>query len=427
MNTLRPVDPGYDPGYPRRLTAPELQALLRRNLLERFSGATILGGALLAGSWPPLAQEPATRPGTRPAPLLRPPRMTQPAFARELDALVAEVLAQSKGEFGGFWEANSAIVLHRPLPSNPPVKCPRIRISFGNSHVGIFDVEAAKQATRRLFAHYGITLAEDARVAGAGYEFVADGYDAERRIGFKIRVPAGPGVVPGKVQPAEPDERALEDAELPAVEQAVAKGALRMFVVDGSAYPNMDNDLYTPMEYYLSSVVDYLKWVHGDQRIDAGTVLGRLPGWARSQFERTSALLPGGALEDEEDLGHWRLRSARADRSDRWCEAGGSCLRLELAPGGEARYVVPDDVALVLDGARRVLSFKLHVDGGDPTSVQVTGLGERDAELPLVVHGEGVRQTLVAKDESSKPRVLALRLRSTRTTPVTVYLRDLRW
>jgi hypothetical protein len=422
MNTLRPVDPGYDPGYPRRLGEAELRALLRRSLLERFSGATILSGALLAGCLPQvLAQEPASRPQAGRLP--RPPRMAEPAFAKELQALVAELMGSSKG---GFWDAHSAIALARPLPSNPPVKCPRIRISFGNSYVGIFDVEAAKQATRKLFAHYGVPLQEDVRVTGTGFEFVADGYDPERKVGFKIRVPAAAQLGRGKVAPAEPAERALEDQELQAVDRAVAKGELELFVVDGTAYPNMDNDLYTPMQYYLSSVVDYLNWVHGEEHIDAATVFGRLPGWVRGEQEPAPSFLPGGAFTEERDLKHWTLTKGHAGRSDRWCEPGGSCLRVELAPGGEARYVVPAGLAVELGPERRMVSFKLHVDGGDSSLVQATGLGARGEELELRLHPQGVRQMLFPPEER-KVRLYALRLRSQSKAPVTFYLRDLSW
>ena len=36
----------------------------------------------------------------------------------------------------------------------------------------------------------------------------------------------------------------------------------------------MDGDLYTPTQYYLASVIDYLNWVHGDREIDHSRILG---------------------------------------------------------------------------------------------------------------------------------------------------------
>ena len=64
-----------------------------------------------------------------------------------------------------------------------------IRISFGNSYVGIFDTEAAKAAAAKLFQQYGIELKKDVPIKVDGYEFTADGYDEKLRIGFELVVP----------------------------------------------------------------------------------------------------------------------------------------------------------------------------------------------------------------------------------------------
>ena len=97
------------------------------------------------------------------------------------------------------------------LKTNPPVRYPQIPISFGNSYVGIFDAEKAKQATHRLFAAYGITLQKDVPMKGAGYEFVADGYHPMLNVGFKIVIPEGPVGLNGKALPKQAEEFKLDD------------------------------------------------------------------------------------------------------------------------------------------------------------------------------------------------------------------------
>jgi hypothetical protein len=192
-----------------------------------------------------------------------------------VDQIVREVLGDKRGG----WNDSTRLVSKAELSSNPAVKYPRIPVMFGNSYVGLFDTEAAREATRRLFAEYGLELEPGVRLKGEGFDFVADGYDEEKKVGFKLVEGDGARIrfADQKVVKAPP-KQTLEDVELPALDKAVQAGEVRVFVAQAGGVPNMDNDLYTPMQYYLASVVDYLNWVHGDRQIDPARVLGDVPG-----------------------------------------------------------------------------------------------------------------------------------------------------
>lgn len=201
-----------------------------------------------------------------------------------VDAIIKEVLGNSKKTF--WYDKAMLAPLEQKegrrypdgkpgLASNPPIKFPVIPINYGNSCVGILDTEAAKTATARLFEAYGIELKKDVPIKGEGYEFVPDGYNEKYRIGFKLMLPVGRDWDGPQVFKDEPPERKLDDQEMDSLDRDVKKGKLNVFVVKAGIYPNMDGDLYTPMEFYLASVVDYLNWVHGDKEIDRTKVLGR--------------------------------------------------------------------------------------------------------------------------------------------------------
>jgi hypothetical protein len=271
MSELRPVRADYDPGYPRQLTPEEIEKLLRPGLFHRFGAETLAAGAVLAGAW--LGQA-APLPEKSELPKAGLSTRKDKEFRDKVQKIAAEIL----GDKVGFWNPQSSIDLQPALPSNPLIKYPHIPISFGNSYVGIFDTEKAREATRKMFAQWGIELQKDVPIKGPGYEFVPDGYNKDLRIGFKIVLPDGGverrGKKIEKLEP-EPEERKLDDKEMQALDTDIKAGKLRIFVVKAQAFPNMDGDLYTPMEYYLASVIDYLNWVHGDKEIDKTSVLGK--------------------------------------------------------------------------------------------------------------------------------------------------------
>jgi hypothetical protein len=260
---LRPIPGTYEPGYPAALTREEIQELLRPGLFHRFSRPTLLAGAVFAGALvaagcgaAPAADVPA------PAPSGGASRAARPRQSAAVDKLVAEILgAYDKNKF---WNKSARPSPAKELSGNPPVKYPQIPISFGNSFIGVIDVAAARDATIRLFEAYGLELVPDVPIQGEGYAFVADGFDSMNKVGFKIiRPPEDEGEGEGQGAP----EHALSPDEIKPLDAAVKEGGIRMFVVKAEGFPNMDGDMYTPMEYYLASVIDYLNWIHGDREI----------------------------------------------------------------------------------------------------------------------------------------------------------------
>lgn len=256
MSLLRPVRGPYDPGYPAQLSEDEIARLLRPGLFSRFDLKTILTGAVISVCTLTAVAD-SSGMGNR----LR-------ADARAKD----RALRMAKEILGTFrnrnWNEHASIRTERILGSNPEVKFPRIPISFGNSYCGIFDTSRAIEATRKLFEAYGINVRNPGRVRGEGFCFEADGWDPRLKVGFKLLT---------EDSRRSGDEKKLDEAELPKLDNAIRKGKLRVFVARADRYPNMDGDLYTPMEYYLASVVDYLNWIHGERAIDKTSVLGRVP------------------------------------------------------------------------------------------------------------------------------------------------------
>jgi hypothetical protein len=280
MSELRPVDRGYDPGYPAGLTADELRDLVRPGLLRRFGAEVLAAGALAAGV--SLGVDLAAAPAPKGLPQNGKSTRNDPKIKEKVDKLTAELLEPLKKNAG--WNERSSIILKTKLPSNPPVKYPHIPISFGNSYVGIFDTAAASEATRKLFAVWGLELKAGQTIKGPGYEFEADGYDPVQQVGFKIVLPQGEVGLRGQKFPPEPEAKKLDDREVQALERDVSTNKVKVFVVQAAGYPNMDGDLYTPMEYYLQSVIDYLNWVHGDKQIDANKVLGKARQVSRARL-----------------------------------------------------------------------------------------------------------------------------------------------
>ena len=287
----------YEPSYPRALTPDEVRLLLRPGLLERFGQSTLLAGAVLVGSLVVVGgvvggcdQAGATQPppganngGNRnAAPPIKSTRM-DPQLKARVDGIITEVL----GEAGKRRRSeHTRLQLATPVAGNPPLKTPFFGVMFGNSYVGVFDTEGAREATRRLFKEYGIELEPRVRVKGDGFEFVADGYDPKRKIGFEIVDPGQPKRVrfaDGAEVPAS-SAKVLEDKEFAAVGAAVKAGDVQMFVAPAAEFPNVDGDRGTSMAYYLASVVDYLNWVHGDQQIDRDRVLGKKPQPVEGRF-----------------------------------------------------------------------------------------------------------------------------------------------
>ena len=272
MDDLRPVSPGYYPGYPRLLSQEEIDSLLKPGILKRFSREALLAGTLTAGV--ALAAAGASPAATTAAlPRAGISTRTDPRLKADVERLVKETLAGSRGNMS--WHERASIQLRKEMGSNPPVKYPMMPIMFGNSLMGVFDAGAAREAARKLFALYGIDLARNVTLRARGYEFTCDGFNEKHQVGFELIQSPGGSWFQGKNPPPEPASSRLDDAELKGLDAAVKAGKIKVFVAKASGYPNMDNDLYTPMQYYLASVVDYLNWVHGDRKIDPNIGEGR--------------------------------------------------------------------------------------------------------------------------------------------------------
>jgi hypothetical protein len=301
----------------------------------------MLAGTLVAGALAGCDTESTASTGgaeTTPTPARS--TRTDPQLKAKVEAIVAEVLGPVPTAAGA--SGNASLRLAHTIPGNPPVKTPLIPVSFGNAYTGVFDVNAAREATRRLFEAYGIEVRRDVRLQGDGYEFVADGFDTKRGIGFElVDAPTRVRMVDQARVPLAP-ARTLEPAELAAVGKAVREGKIRMFVADPQDFPTVVGDGYTPMQFYLASVVDYLNWVHGDRDIKLNRVLGQLPPGNRHRRSPGLASLPAGDFEAPGDLDRWTVRGGTIGRTDAWSTHGECGLEVRLEPGGEVVYSIPD-------------------------------------------------------------------------------------
>ncbi len=451
MSQLSPVKPDYVPGYPRTLTAQEIHELLRPSLFKRFSSKTLLVGAVLltgcgVSQKPPVTTPPPTPgvpPPTDPAPTAtdaprvsraplaplaaHPTTHSDAAFKAKVDQLVTEVLgAAGKSNWGG----ETTINLHRELAINPPVKYPHIPISYGNSYVGIFDTEAARAATIKLFALYGIELKAGVSVEGAGYKFQADGFDEKTGTGFKMVLPEGAQSRRGIKIQDQPSDQALEPAEFKPLEEAEKAGQIRIFVADASAYPNMDGDLYTPMQYYLASVVDYLNWIHGDTQIELSSVLGSTPGGRAKRSWRSVPALPGGDVETDADVAYWKVSDGSIALSTKWAGFGSHSLEVKLNPGGSLLYTAPAGNSIVVDTDRNLFGCQVYFDELDKAPMtlnfELNGDGGKQARVSEVINGAGNRALFKSVPELAQFKELkSVKITTDRAQPLTFYIDDL--
>jgi hypothetical protein len=250
---VRPVPAGYRPGYPRFVEVRDWERLLRPSGSLVFGG--LLGAALFVQERAGAQEQPPPPVG----PLLTSPNARAAAIAnRALDEV----------KKSGFWYQRSGTAEAEVVPGSPKVTFPEIRISYGNSYVGVFDLARAKRVTRELFAAYGVTL-QPYRFKKGGVEFEADGYDPERRIGFEILgSDRPPGGLSDKVPPRESDPaKLLDDAEAAKLKERVAAKQESLFLAPVEKYPNMDGDQYTPLRAYLKSALDWLEWLKREGRL----------------------------------------------------------------------------------------------------------------------------------------------------------------
>jgi hypothetical protein len=429
---LKPVPPGYRPPYPDHLSRDEIHELLRPGLFRRFSPATMLAGALAAGAIAAGCDRSTgapTRPagaGGAPPATVRSTR-TDARLKAEVDRIVDEVLGPARAELqrdDGFH-----LDLAPPLGSNPPLKRPVIETSYGTGLISVLDTEAAKEATRRLFAAYGVELRPNVTIKGEGYEFVADGYDAGRRIGFKLIVPGGHTRLADQRPVQGPIERVLEPAELPALGRAIKAGKVNVFVAEpsSSGYAYSGASL---MQYYLASVVDYLNWVHGDRQIDFNRVFGRLPRGHRVRSWRDFPPLPGGDFEAEGDAARWAVAGGKVAPTEQWSSFGERGLLVELEPGGRLTYTPPDPQGI--EARSDYLLFNCGLYCADPdaagTKVTATLAGEDGLKCRFTATLGGQSLRFVREGEPDGPPPFRRLTKITFTTdsnrPLAFYIDD---
>jgi hypothetical protein len=226
------VPPGYAPRYPTQLTGEEYRELIAADASGRAVAAAVAAGLLCPGT--AVAQG-----GDREA-----------AFVDLLNKGLGQTAAHSN------WFEQTTFSRERNAYDSPVV-VPRIPIAFGNSHNGVFDAGRAKQLALQLFAVYGLKAVADQVVREEGVEAKLDGYDRERKVGFKLR---GAMPEPNQMFAAAKAEPAATDLDVDEHKLLAARGT-RVHVADLAQYPLMDGDQFTPTIAWLAGIVDFLNAV----------------------------------------------------------------------------------------------------------------------------------------------------------------------
>ncbi len=283
----------YEPGYPARLAPDRYRALIAPQTQLRLHAAVVAAG--LAIGAPQGADD-------------------EGKAAIELERQVLDLVRTIHAE-GAYWYDKSQFPRRDDEQSGYGVSIP---ISFGNSHMGIFDAGRARKLAHRVFGMYGIELAVDYAIADVECQAMLDGYDAKRKVGFELRgwVKARQDMFDSAQD--EPPEAGLDEAEL----RALQSRGVRLHVADANDYPLMDGDQFTPQLAHLASVVDFLNTVTDGPDLDLSALL----------FQRGmefSLRSPASALPDGSKYVH---------NESGWAEASlakPTTLRFEFAaPGG---------------------------------------------------------------------------------------------
>lgn len=408
MAGLKAYTQPYDPGYPRSLTDEQIEELLRPNLLRRFGKDVMLTGALLTGllssgcrsgdSKSPAVGN-SEKPNEEVKQELELPKAQEnnskkkknakveaavkkaeekerkkndriqrtTASHRKAKAWSKEVLGRIKA---GYWNKHAGINLIREIAANPPLKYPRIEISYGNSYCGVFDIEEAKKITEEMFKIYGIELKSDVPVKGIDYEFDADGYNEKLNIGFEI---LGNGYLPNR---KDFKKEALSPLECTGLNKDIRDKKRQIFVANINQLPNMDGDLYTPKQYYMASVIDYLNWVRGDILYKPDEVLGTFPISRSSQL---STLLPGSSFKTESAKNsNWSMVNKTSSFTISK-EVTGTSLLAHLAAGDTLRYEPKEAFALPKHYSQYLpvaMRFALDDDKARLKKIQIKFIGQ---------------------------------------------------
>ena len=199
---------------------------------------------------------------------------TDPALKERVERIVRETL-ERHSPISSFWGSHN-IALGCELFNNPPVKYLQIRTGCGNSYLGALPPVLVLRPTRDLFAAYGIPLRAKVPLVCGGQRLVADGYNQELRVGFKIIWPSGVTECGGSIRyPVEPAHSRLTEDKLEVIDEQIAAGRVNLFVADASRFQITDvAGVRAPLAFYLTSLVDYLNWLHGAEFGDRQAIRG---------------------------------------------------------------------------------------------------------------------------------------------------------
>jgi hypothetical protein len=188
------------------------------------------------------------------------------------------------------------------------------------------DAPRAKQIARELCAVYGFDAEPDYLLRADGVEVLLDGYDAQRKVGFKLRGMLANDDPWGMRPGSEPPSTDLTRAELERLEAA----GVRLDVADLDAYPGASVDACTPLFAYVTDLVAFLDEVTGGPQVDLRAVLG-------TGVQRLRITGVEGATEWREKIGYWRSLRVPSRRPVTLCIEWDGMQRVERR--GDAPFV----------------------------------------------------------------------------------------
>ncbi len=242
----RQVPSDYAPRYPRDLSADEYRQFLERDtkgrLLRTAAAAGVLSGGLVA----------------------------QDKDAPSREEQVLAVLRAIGGHERSSWFERTDFAMTKNAYDSPVV-VPRVPISFGNSHNGVFDAGRARHLARQMFRAYGLETKPGFALRADGVEARLDGFDPKAKVGFKLRgkMPADNKMfaMPG------PESATTDLSEVEA--KILRQSGHEIHVADLSHYAVMDGDQFTGTVAYLAGIVAFLNGATDGPDISLDAVLMR--------------------------------------------------------------------------------------------------------------------------------------------------------
>lgn len=306
---------------------------------------------------------------------------TNPALRKRVDDLCREYLPKNARhkDYG----ADMTIRLCRYLDASPPVKYPRIVLRDSCDIITPISEKVAESVAQKMFRIYNIATKPDVTIKGNGYLISLDGYDDKRKIGYKII----------------PVDQAVTPVITAAMNRANRQDGIQIFLAEAkhfsatTAMPHPDNT-YIKVKFLISSLSDFLNWIHGDKEPDLNRVNGAYPArmllnswWNRNCLE----ILPCGDVERDNDLRSWKAINAKAERSRKWSEAGLWSMHVDLARGGVVQYIAPQDKPIVLNSDTLAFDCAVLLDSKENERVEVS----------IVLQGESGKQWIIDKPVES--------------------------